>query len=333
MGKDGGGGGGSPGYYHDYTQWTAAERDYVTNNPDLQAAYDAGYITYSPSQLAEKSEMILGVDPINVGGLASQIMGFTKYDYEALQKTGLTAETWANYEASYTKEQGAIQAGIEATHQQMLAEQQALIEAGIPAYTLDPTPWDETTEADRTEMQKLQVEYAAEQARLEEEARLAEEEAAAEAAIQADLGTMTELAALRNQSETLATADVDEYIAEKTQQMKLRGITSPFTGEVREDLINTRFAEYWSTQNEQRLQELISQYSTEYGYPEISERVLGAAAESLLPTTTTQATTTQVSDTDLVGALIGEASEATLLTQSFLEEDIELLGSPTLLGG
>lgn len=347
MGK--GGGNQAPKYYHDYTAWSDAERAFVTQEgmEELQTAYDQGYLSMSPAQLAEyagtlTTEAVTTETNTTLAGLNDEvsdtIYGETEedniaswiannsYDIQAIQKYGLTPESWANYERSYIKEQGAIQAGIEAEHQQMLEARDELIAGGIPAYTLDPTPWDEITTADQSIMNQLQVDYVTEQKRLEEEAAAAAEALAKEEAIQADIDTMTELASLRNESETLATADVDEYILEKTQAMKLRGITPPFNDAVRDQLINTRFAEYWSTANEEQLRNLMSIYGAEYGYPDITDRVLGGSVTSLLDTTTEE-------EIENTAALVGTATDATLLTKQLLLDELEVLGAETLLGG
>ena len=323
-------------YWHDFTTWSEAELAYLSqaDMAALQQGYDTGQLHYSPSVYAELNTLYQNQ---NSAGSFNDYMnkffsianrGFTKYDMQAMQQLGLTSESWAEWESNYFAVQ---EEEIEEEHQPMLDLREDLIELGVPAYTLDPTPWDEITVEDTTQMLELQVDY--EQAQKDE----AEAEAEAEALIQSDLSTMTELASLRKESEVLATADVDEYIAEKTEFLSLRGITSPFTSTVRNELIDTRFAEYWSTDNEQRLHELISQYGSDYGYPEISNRVLGAASESLIPTTTTSSTVSSTpSDTELIAAVTagGASTTSTLLTSALLEdEELEVLGASTLLGG
>jgi hypothetical protein len=287
----------------DYSQWEAWERAYVAAHPSLVSAYDTGKIKWSPE------EIFYGEGKIN-----------------AWSKAGGTI-----YESEYAK-------WVEDWKANQLAANYALIEAGVPAYTLDPTPWDDLTVEDLAEQELLKqeydVKYLAEQEALaaaEAAEAAAEAEALAQAQMEYDLEQIDQLAEYRMQSETLATTDVNQYVAELTEQYKLRGVTPGFTEDIVESLVNERFTEYWSQENEETLMGLLDTYiSTGVDLPTISPRTWSSGGVTI--------TNPTVRDTlgSNVGVQIGETTTflggGNATAKVVEEEEEEPVSAPILSG-
>lgn len=276
--------------------WTPEEIAFVASKENLASLYERGKMKYSPEEIIER-------------GYSSAY--FTSEEYSTF------VEEW---------------------HAEKLAENQELIDAGVPEYTLDPTPWDdEITTWDQKQMTLLQTAYEEEQTKIAElEARKEASRAAREAATEQraiNLERIEELATLRGQSEELAIEDVRDYINETSQQLKLRGITPAFTEETREELIQSRFTEYWSQENEQQLMDLAGEYIGENimneaaDLPTISDRVWRRGDIEIKPVSEIVETT---EETSAITTTMLESVPTSI--KSLLEEENELLGTTTLLG-
>lgn len=288
--------------WHDYSSWSPIERAYVESKPDLLAAYDAGLIPYSPSGYFNDYKP----DYTSGGALLSPY-------------AGTSAPWWAYFEGDKLADFEAFGAEWE---QGLIDSYNEMVEAGIPRSQLDPTPLDEIiTPSDQDLMnQYLLEEEAAEQQRIADELE-AERVAAEQAAINADIERIYELAGLRSQSETLATADVDEYIANASQYLTMRGVVPGFTDDVREDLITNRFTEYWSVENEQQLMDLAGKYvDGGYDLPTISDRVWSRGGQTITPINNivqSNQTTNPVVDYPAVNSILLSSKEDEYL-KSFL---------------
>ena len=105
--------------------------------------------------------------------------------------------------------------------------------------------------------------------REEEAARLAQEEAALirQRQLEGEQQELGELWGYRSQSEALAKRDVYGYLLDTSTEMALRGVKSPFTKEYQQDMLERRFGEYWSEENEARMMQLAEGTEFKHGLP------------------------------------------------------------------
>lgn len=242
--------------YADTASWDPWDVAFAASVPELAKMYDAGQLKWSPSELMYEPESV-------------ETEGLTIEDYlkdMLRQELGINKQDYYSFIGQWRTDQRAVN--------------EFMIETGqAERYQLDPTPWDELTASD-VEYQKVWYDiYEREKAREEENIASRQEYEDAEAARIAqeeeDIATIGELAELRGTSETLAIEDVDEYIDTTTQRLKLRGVGTGFTSEVREQLINERMSEYWSEENETLLTDLLNQYAdSDYELPTLSGRTI-----------------------------------------------------------
>lgn len=266
------------GTYHDYSKWLPEERAFVLDNPNISSAYDAGKLPLSPKAmiyaLADMSELQQAVAEGDV----------TKEQFEQIifgHAIGSTREVWRKREYFEGQSPETFKTFTAEWKQGLMEDYERQVALGINRSELDPTPWDDITSEDTEIMEGYLIEeMEAARAEQEEAQRQAEADleaqriAAEQAAIQTDIDTMYELAGLRSRSEQLATMDVQEYVANTSQYLQLRGVEPGFSEDVVEGLITNRFTEYWSLENEEKLMELASQYAGgEYELPTISNRV------------------------------------------------------------
>lgn len=313
-------------YFHDYSKWTSAERAFVMDNPALMAAYDAGDIKYKPGQMIYA---LASVEELATAEELGEITNEQMTQLYGLRLFGGNLEVWKHEELFQGITPTVFREWTAEWKQDYMDTYNQMIALGYKKSELDPTPWDEETAADKELRQQYLLDElaTAEQEALAESERLqAEEEAAAQAAAQVqidtDIDTMNKLASLRFNSETLATADVDEYIAKTSEYLKLRGVVPGFTDEVREELITSRFTDYWSQENEQNLVDLMTKYQGSTELPDVSERVWSKGGRTLTPPSTLL-TTVQT-----VLASSGNSTVASLLS-IYEEEDnkkLSLLG-------
>lgn len=275
----------------DYSTWSSDDLAFVKAHENILTMYQSGNLRASPTEFYGG----------NLATLAEKTFGVSKTDYES----------W-----------------IEQRHSALLAEQQPILD--VASYTgdysmYDPTPWDNELSASDLAWQSEQTAtWLGEQEAIAIAEREVEIEAARLEQEGIDLEEFTNLASLRGQSEVLAQEDVKEYIAETSQQLKLRGVTPSFTDEQQEELVQGRFTEYWSQENETRLMELATQFQgrTDLDLPTISERVWSKGdttieqVDYMTPSTETAAT-----------------GQAVLLEQALLDAEEEVLGQISLLGG
>lgn len=285
-------------YLHDYESWSVAERDFVKSNSRLMELYDSGSIPYSPSTYLWDENIL----------------------FQPLAEAGLTRSAYNDF--------------YEQWHGDWMQYNEDLLASGVLPYQIDPTPWDELTASDVAYQARRKSRYDTDTAAAAAEQEKQDAADAAETArleqMDVDFETITELADLRGQSEVLAEADVNEYIAETTEYLKLRGVSAGFSEEKREELMSSRFTEYWSMENEQNLQDLAAKYvDTDYaeqGYelPKVSNRVWRKGSEEITPVPELLTPEEAVEDT------VTPAGRTSLLSLLGIDEE-ETLASSILL--
>lgn len=235
--------------YADYNTWEPWDIDFAASIEGLLDSYDNGLFPLSPEYLVNTSLLREELETGNYSQMEKAFIAFRSMDL----RTQLNLS-----QAKYDK-------FVKDWKWDNSANERFRVESGlIPEYKADPTPWDGIiTDDDVIEQRRLFEIWKKDQAKQEKidaatdwSTGLAENKEAYIDQAEKDIEAFRTLNDLKAKSKELASGDIDKFISTMSQRMKLRGAIPNFSDSTRQQLIDERFNEYWSVENEQMFNDL-----------------------------------------------------------------------------